>query len=87
MPLGLGRAYRHETEGCAGEAMHRRLVWVERQNLEGWGCSECAWVFTPVGAPIGNSLDEMKEKFGQQRDKEFAAHVCAEHPGPKSKKT
>jgi hypothetical protein len=29
---------------------------------------------------IGESIDEMKRHYEQQRDKEFASHVCAEHP-------
>jgi hypothetical protein len=60
--------------------MLRKLVWVERQTFQGWACSECAWVFNPVGTPAGKSLDEMKRNYEQQRDKEFASHVCAEHP-------
>jgi hypothetical protein len=62
------------------EPMRRKLVWAETPNLLGWGCSECAWVFNPSWLLVDNSIDEMKTKFGQQRDKEFASHVCAEHP-------
>jgi len=62
------------------EAMRRKLIWVERQNFQGWGCSECAWVFNPSGSPTGKSLDEMKQNYAQQRDKEFTSHVCAGHP-------
>jgi hypothetical protein len=29
----------------------------------------------------------MKQKYEAQRDKEFAAHVCAEHPRAASAKT
>jgi len=25
--------------------MPRKLVWIENQNLQGFGCSECTWVF------------------------------------------
>lgn len=32
---------------------------------------------------VGGSIDEMKTLFGQQRDKEFASHVCADHPRTK----
>jgi hypothetical protein len=62
------------------EPMRRKLVWAERPNFQGWCCSECAWVFNPSWPLVGNSVDEMKTNFGQQRDKEFASHVCAEHP-------
>lgn len=60
-------------------AMRRKLVWVERQNLHGWGCTECGWMFKPSGPPAGNSLDEMMKIYEQRRDKEFKSHVCAEH--------
>jgi len=61
-------------------AMRRELIWVERKNFQGWACNECAWVFKPSGTLTGRSLDEMKENYEQQRDKEFKSHVCAEHP-------
>jgi len=62
------------------EPTHRKLVWVERPTFQGWACSKCGWVFNPSGPFPGGSIEEMKTNFGQQRDKEFAAHVCAEHP-------
>jgi Zn-finger protein len=62
------------------EPMRRKLVWVESQNFQGWSCSDCAWVFSASWPLVGKSIDEMKTEFGQQRDKEFASHVCAEHP-------
>jgi hypothetical protein len=67
--------------------MRHRLIWVENRKLQGFGCSECHWVFHPSGAPAGESLDEMKQKYEAQRDKEFAAHVCAEHTRAASPKT
>jgi hypothetical protein len=60
-------------------AMSRRLVWIATQNFEGFGCSECDWLFKPSGVLGDDSLDEMKKKYEAQRDKEFDAHVC-EHP-------
>ena len=66
--------------------MRRKLVWLEEQLFQGWGCSECAWVFNPSGAPTGISLDEMKVNFERRRDKEFAEHICTEHPRAKSKR-
>ena len=65
--------------------MRRTLVWIERQTFQGYGCSECAWVFKPSGTPTGKSLDEMKVNYEQQRDKHFADHVCAEHSRGKDK--
>jgi hypothetical protein len=60
--------------------MGRTLVWIEAQRFMGWGCSDCAWVFGPSGPMTGESLDEMKEHYTRQRDRDFAAHVCPEHP-------
>jgi len=58
----------------------REVVWIERQSLVGWGCSECGWVFNPSGPPIGKTLEEMKRNFQMQLSEEFASHDCAEHP-------
>jgi hypothetical protein len=66
--------------------MLRNLIWIESPRFQGCGCSECAWEFKPSGPPAGKSLDEMKEIFERQRDKEFAMHVCAEHPRAKKAK-
>jgi hypothetical protein len=67
--------------------MRREMVWIEEERFGGWGCSECAWVFKTSGSPVGKSLNEMKQNFEQQRDKDFASHVCAEHPGAKNTKS
>ena len=65
------------------DAMRRKLVWVERQDFQGWACTECAWAFNPLGPVVGKSIDEMKAHYEQQRDKEFKSHVCTEHLGAK----
>ena len=44
-------------------------------------------MFKTSGALVGESLDEMKQKYEAHRDKEFAAHVCAQHPRARSPKT
>lgn len=62
------------------ESMRRKLVWADHQNIHGWGCSECVWVFSPAGPPIGESLEEMLSQYEQQRDKEFRSHACAKYP-------
>jgi hypothetical protein len=67
--------------------MPRKLVWVESQAFEGFGCSECNWVFNPPGALVGESLNEMKQKYEAQRDNEFAAHVCVKPPRASRPKT
>jgi hypothetical protein len=67
--------------------MPRKLVWIEKQNFQGFGCSECNWVFKPSASLIRESLDEMKQKYEAHRDKEFAVHVCAKHRGATRPKT
>jgi len=62
------------------EAMRRKLVWVEKQNFQGWACTECAWVFNPLGPLVAGSIDKMMMDYQQQRDNEFKSHVCVEHP-------
>ncbi|MGD0793761.1 MAG: hypothetical protein ABR920_18510 [Terriglobales bacterium] len=64
--------------------MSPKLVWIEQQHFRGWGCSECAWVFNPSGAPTGKFFDEMVRNFELQRDKAFTLHVCADHPRAQS---
>jgi hypothetical protein len=46
----------------------------------------CAWVFNPSDPPTGKSLDEMIQNLEEQRDNEFASHVCTEHTRTKSTK-
>ena len=62
------------------EPIRRKLVWAERPSFQGWACTECAWMFDPVGPVVGQSIEEMKTHYEEQRDKEFASHVCAAHP-------
>jgi len=61
-------------------AMPRELVWIDQPRFRGWGCSECGWVFNPSGPPSGEDFNAMMRNFESQRDKEFAAHHCVEHP-------
>jgi len=62
----------------------RQMVWIKTTRIEAWACSECAWTFSPSGPPNGSSLEEMKQNYERQRDKEYASHVCADHPRAKS---
>ena len=64
--------------------MRRKLVWIQRPDFQGWGCTECAWVFSAEGPLVGESIDDMKMNYEQQRDQEFKSHVCAEHPRAKN---
>jgi hypothetical protein len=56
--------------------MQRKLEWVASQDFQGFGCSECNWRFKPLGALVGDSLDEMKRNYETQCREEFAAHAC-----------
>jgi hypothetical protein len=58
----------------------RRMVWIKTARTETWACSECGWRFSPLGPPRGSDLEEMKQNYERQRDKEYASHVCAEYP-------
>ena len=60
--------------------MTRKMVWIEQPGLGGFGCSECDWRFEASNAPTGTSFEEMKFNLGLRLDKEFASHVCADHP-------
>ncbi len=60
--------------------MSRKLIWIERPNFGGFGCSECGWRFNSSNVPTHKSLDEMARNFELQRDQEFTSHVCADHP-------
>jgi hypothetical protein len=64
--------------------MMRQMIWIKTARIETWACSACAWTFSPTGPPLGADLDEMKRNYERQRDKEYAIHVCAEHPRPES---
>jgi hypothetical protein len=61
-------------------ANHPEMVWVQRKRFIGWACSQCAWEFNPSGLPVGNTLAEIKLLYEQERDREFASHVCAKYP-------
>ena len=65
------------------ESSSRKLVWVEALRFEGWGCSECAWLFNFSGPLSGKSLDEMKRTFQVQLSEEFISHACAKYPRAK----
>jgi hypothetical protein len=56
--------------------MARKVVWIEKENFLGFGCSECGWRFRPSQQLMVGSLDKMKKEYEAQRDKEFAAHTC-----------
>jgi len=63
------------------DATGRKLVWVKREDFQGWACSRCAWAFNPAGPLVRESIEEMKTHYEAQRDQEFKSHVCAKHSG------
>jgi hypothetical protein len=64
------------------QSSSRRVVWVEGQSFFGWGCSECAWLFSFSGR-LSGKLDEMKRTFQVQLSEEFTSHACAQYPRDK----
>jgi len=66
------------------KASMRQMVYISTERAQTWACSECAWTFNPSGPPRGGSLEEMKQNYERQRDKEYASHVCTEHSRNKS---
>jgi hypothetical protein len=60
--------------------MARKIIWVATESFRGYGCSECGWVFTASGPLVGDTIDELKQQYESQRDSEFAAHPCVDHP-------
>lgn len=72
-----------KSTGRAMSAMRRNMIWIEDRHFQGWACSECAWVFKPLGPLVDESIEAMKIHYEQQRDKEFSSHVCAGHPRAK----
>jgi hypothetical protein len=60
--------------------MRRKMVWIEQPGFGGFGCSECGWRFEASNAPTGISFEEMRLNLGLRLNKEFASHVCADHP-------
>jgi hypothetical protein len=51
-----------------------------KTEFSGLGLLGMRMGFQPFMAVGWQFHEEMKTKFGQERDKEFASHVCAEHP-------
>jgi hypothetical protein len=61
--------------------MPRKLTWIEKHGLAGWGCSECAWLFQVPSVPAGQSPEEVLRMIEElQRNREFASHVCTHYP-------
>ena len=69
--------------------MPRELKWIEKQDFEGFGCSQCSWVFRSTAPLNGASLGDAIIIFEGERDKAFAAHDCGNHeprePGSEKK--
>jgi len=65
-------------------AMPRSLVWIERPNLGGFGCSGCRWVFRSTSPFLGESIEQMKQLYNEECDKEFTAHTCSQFANTKN---
>jgi hypothetical protein len=62
----------------------RQMIWIKTMRIEAWGCSQCDWTFKPSDPLRGSNLEEMKQNYLSQREREFASHICAAHPRAKS---
>lgn len=71
---------REDEEGLSGKLVR------SGESFEGWGCSDCAWVFNPSGPPVGRSLDEMKRKLRDETLRRVASHTFVELPRMKMAK-
>jgi hypothetical protein len=61
-------------------SMPRKMIWLNQGQFRGWACSDCGWKFNPSDPLVGTSIDEMKQRYEGQRDREFKSHICAEYP-------
>jgi hypothetical protein len=64
-------------DAVARIAKDRKLVWIERGDFWGWGCSRCSWVFDSR-APNGESFDEVMRNTMSKCSIEFALHLCTD---------
>jgi hypothetical protein len=65
--------------------MLRKLTWIEKPGLAGWGCSECDWLFQVPCVPAGKSPEAVLRMIEElQRNREFASHVCNHYRRNKS---
>lgn len=62
----------------------RQMIGIKTACREGWGCSPCAWTFSPSDPLRGSILEKMKQTCLSQREREFASHICVAHPRAKS---
>ena len=61
----------------SGLYMPRKLKFVKLPYFEGWGCSQCNWVFYPPDFIKGNTMNKITRQFELLRDQAFAAHPCS----------
>jgi len=60
----------------------RQMVWIKNAHVQGWGCSQCYWIFHPLGPPLGHGMDEMMKNYEHERDLEYLLHSCSANPKP-----
>src|ERR1700737_3602555 len=68
--------------GIYNSRMPRKLVWIATPRFEGFGCSECNWMFQSSTQIAGESLDELKQAYESERNEEFSPQNWPTHPKP-----
>jgi hypothetical protein len=73
---------RHQFLGGKIRAMRRELIWIDKAQFRGWGCSHCRWMFKPSGLPSGKTIGQMKRESERERDAGIESHVCNDYQRP-----
>lgn len=61
--------------------MARKLIWIKSDNFQGFGCSQCSWMFKSTGVLVGKSLDKMKEDYEPNSKKNsLPTFACTQSP-------
>jgi hypothetical protein len=56
LPLPHNYASSRGRRRAIAPPMPRELVWIDQPRFRGWGCSQCAWIFNPLGPAPGAGL-------------------------------
>ena len=57
--------------------MGRSLIWITYYQAQGWGCSQCEWMY-PIPSLLSGS--EAKDAYDRLANTKFKDHDCTKHP-------